>query len=60
MDGRPFQTVNLIDQLPIFGIAFVADWESMGTMIKVKRQWTKPTLKAVLISMESTSYAGAV
>jgi hypothetical protein len=32
----------------------------MATMIKVKRQWTKPTLKAVLISMESTSYAGAV
>lgn len=32
----------------------------MGAMIKVKRQWTKPTLKAVLISLESTSYAGAV
>lgn len=29
-------------------------------MIKVKRQWTKPMLKTVLISMESTSYAGAV
>jgi hypothetical protein len=29
-------------------------------MIKLKKQWIKPTLKAVLISMESTSYAGSV
>jgi len=28
--------------------------------MKTKKQWTKPTLKTVLISMESTSYAGAV
>ena len=47
-------------QLSVFSLAFVTDWLKMETMIKLKKQWIKPALKDVPISMESTSYAGSV